>query len=119
PLVDRDEGGSDETSAGKGAEIPSGPGELPDRVVTGVGDVEIASPVEGDATRHVQPGGREVAQVLAGGGELANPGDVGDIQVAVGVEREATRRAQPGRGEVPEVVAGRRELPDRVAIDVR
>ena len=88
--------------------------ELPNRVAAKVGDVEVASLVEGNERGCDKPGGGEDAQVFSGPRELPNRvvASIGDVEIASLVEGDATSYVQPAGGEVAQVYTGRRELPN-------
>src|SRR5262249_55182338 len=106
-----------------GGEVPqvlSGRRESPNPAAArpqGVGDVEVAFLVEGQATRGGQSRRGEVAQVFASRGEFTDrvADDVGNVEIPLPVEGQTSGSVQPGGGEVAQVHSVRRELPNRGA----
>ena len=76
------------------------PRQLLDRVVVGIGDVDVARPVHRHAIRAIQPRGDQGADRLRRGVPLLDRvvAAIGDVDVARPVHRHATRVIQP-RGD--------------------
>jgi hypothetical protein len=112
--------GSAHAAAGDGGHLAGGC-EAADDMVSGIGDVEVAGLVEGEAGGIAEArlaGGTVAVSGLFGagdGGHLAGGGDLADamggaflghVEVAVGVEHEAERKVEAGGEPVAVGVSG-------------